>query len=102
LTRLSYIPGWDCHGLPIENKTLEQLKVRSCCTTSTHLTSSQAKPHTIPADELRSAAKVTAENAIALQKGEMQQFGLLGHWATEGTYRTMGEPPDYSVPEPII
>lgn len=24
---VSYIPGWDCHGLPIENKTLKELKV---------------------------------------------------------------------------
>ena len=25
--RHSYIPGWDCHGLPIENKTLKELGV---------------------------------------------------------------------------
>ena len=62
----------------------------------TDLTSPKAKPHTIPAAELRSAAKATAQNAIALQKGEMQQFGLLGDWTTEGTYRTMGESSGYS------
>lgn len=25
-----YIPGWDCHGLPIENKALHELGVRRC------------------------------------------------------------------------
>ena len=29
ITRTSYIPGWDCHGLPIENKALAALGVRS-------------------------------------------------------------------------
>jgi len=27
--RTSYVPGWDCHGLPIENKALAALGVRS-------------------------------------------------------------------------
>ncbi|PBK70866.1 hypothetical protein ARMSODRAFT_955604, partial [Armillaria solidipes] len=26
--RVQYIPGWDCHGLPIENKALKDLGVR--------------------------------------------------------------------------
>ena len=25
---VSYVPGWDCHGLPIENKALQDLNVR--------------------------------------------------------------------------
>ncbi len=25
----SFIPGWDCHGLPIENKALKEMKVDS-------------------------------------------------------------------------
>jgi hypothetical protein len=28
LNSSSYIPGWDCHGLPIENKALQELGVR--------------------------------------------------------------------------
>jgi len=29
ISDVSYIPGWDCHGLPIENKALQELGVRA-------------------------------------------------------------------------
>ena len=29
--RISYFPGWDCHGLPIENKVLKELGVSKVC-----------------------------------------------------------------------
>ncbi|KAG9052648.1 isoleucine-tRNA ligase [Serendipita sp. 407] len=72
--KVSYVPGWDCHGLPVENKTLEKLK---------------ADPNTLPPATLRAAAKQTAEEAISTQRKEMDQFGLVGNWKHEGTYRTM-------------
>ncbi|PVG04524.1 isoleucyl-tRNA synthetase [Serendipita vermifera] len=72
--KVNYIPGWDCHGLPVENKTLERLK---------------SQPNSLPATVVREEAKATAEEAIAIQKEEMMQFGLVGKWNQEGTYRTM-------------
>ncbi|KAG8811403.1 isoleucine-tRNA ligase [Serendipita sp. 399] len=72
--KVKYVPGWDCHGLPVENKTLEKLK---------------AEPNTLPPVTLRAAARQTAEDAISLQREEMDHFGLVGNWKHEGTYRTM-------------
>lgn len=72
--KVNYIPGWDCHGLPVENKALEKLK---------------AEPNTLEPVAVRAAAKQTAEEAIQTQREEMMQFGLVGDWSKEGTYRTM-------------
>lgn len=72
--KVNYVPGWDCHGLPVENKALEALK---------------AEPNTLPPTVVRSAAKETAEAALAVQRDEMMQFGLVGDWSETGTYRTM-------------
>ncbi|KAK0496309.1 tRNA synthetases class I-domain-containing protein [Armillaria luteobubalina] len=72
--RVQYIPGWDCHGLPIENKALKDLG-----TDSRSLTPS----------DIRSAARKTALREIEIQKEEFQQFGIMADWSKETTYRTL-------------
>ncbi|KAK0445212.1 tRNA synthetases class I-domain-containing protein [Armillaria borealis] len=72
--RVQYIPGWDCHGLPIENKALKDLG-----TDSRSLTPS----------DIRSAARKTALHEIETQKEEFQQFGIMADWSKETTYRTL-------------
>ena len=64
-----YVPGWDCHGLPIEN-AIEKKHGR-------HLSR----------DEMQAKSRAYATEQIALQKGDFQRLGILGDW--ERPYRTM-------------
>jgi len=71
-----YVPGWDCHGLPIElqvEKNIGRLK-------KTQLT----KP------EVRRLCREYAERYIAIQREEFKRLGVLGDW--DHPYRTI----DYS------
>ncbi|KAM6492390.1 tRNA synthetases class I (I, L, M and V) domain containing protein [Amanita muscaria] len=72
--RVHYIPGWDCHGLPIENKALQELGKAS---------------HTVPARTIREAAKATAIREISSQKAQFQHFGIMADWNEDSTYRTL-------------
>ena len=61
-----YIPGWDCHGLPIEQKVEQQL----------------GKPGVkVSANEFRRACRDFARSQVELQKADFQRLGVLGNWA---------------------
>ncbi len=66
-----YVPGWDCHGMPIEHKVVAQL--------------SEEKS----ADRLvvRKACRSYAEKFVAHQKAQFQRLGVLGDW--DHPYLTM-------------
>ncbi len=67
-----YIPGWDCHGLPIELK-VEQL---------------YGKPgETLSASEFRQKCREYADEQVKLQKQEFIRLGVLGDWGH--SYLTM-------------
>ncbi|KAG7446854.1 isoleucyl-tRNA synthetase, partial [Guyanagaster necrorhizus] len=72
--RVQYIPGWDCHGLPIENKALKDLGSDS---------------RSLSPSDVRSAARKTALREIETQKEEFRQFGIMADWSKETTYRTL-------------
>ncbi|KAI5121814.1 hypothetical protein M0805_009806 [Coniferiporia weirii] len=72
--KVNYIPGWDCHGLPIEAKTLKELK---------------REAHTLPSTVIRTSAKSVAEREVVKQKEEFQELGIMADWSKEGTYRTL-------------
>ncbi|KAJ2930974.1 hypothetical protein H1R20_g6118, partial [Candolleomyces eurysporus] len=73
--RVHYVPGWDCHGLPIENKTLKDLGV--------HV--SQMTP-----SEIRKAAQATASKEVESQKAQFRTLGIMADWDShERTYRTL-------------
>ncbi|KAF9459744.1 tRNA synthetases class I-domain-containing protein [Collybia nuda] len=72
--KVHYIPGWDCHGLPIENKALQELNQDSLT----------ASPTTI-----RDAAEATAKREIESQKAQFRHFGIMADWSSEFTYRTL-------------
>ncbi|MEI6305989.1 MAG: class I tRNA ligase family protein, partial [Deltaproteobacteria bacterium] len=67
-----YIPGWDCHGLPIEFAVEKSLGSR--------------KQH-ISKLEMRRECRSYAEKFIAVQKEEFQRLGVLGDW--DNPYLTM-------------
>jgi isoleucyl-tRNA synthetase len=64
-----YIPGWDCHGLPIEN-AIEKLHGRG-----------------LSRDEMQARARAFASEQIAQQMADFKRLGVLGDW--ERPYRTM-------------
>ncbi|KAF8553369.1 isoleucyl-tRNA synthetase [Imleria badia] len=72
--RVHYFPGWDCHGLPIENKALQDLK---------------EDPHSLPASTIRTAARKTAEREMKIQREEFEKFGIMADWSEVSTYRTL-------------
>ena len=65
----SYIPGWDCHGLPIENQ-IEKTFGRN-----------------LGRDEVQAKARVYAAEQIDGQRNDFKRLGVLGDWARP--YRTM-------------
>jgi isoleucyl-tRNA synthetase len=87
----SYIPGWDCHGLPIENKALQELGVQlqSLFRCHTH-DSLQKDSRALPATNVREAARKTAEGAVVDQKDQFIKFGIMADWSEGSTYRTLG------------
>ncbi|MBC7599570.1 MAG: isoleucine--tRNA ligase [Polaromonas sp.] len=64
-----YVPGWDCHGLPIEN-AIEKLHGRK-----------------LPRDEVQAKSRAFATEQIALQKEDFKRLGVLGEWGNP--YLTM-------------
>ncbi len=64
-----YVPGWDCHGLPIEN-AIEKLHGRS-----------------LPRDEVQAKSRAFATEQIAGQMADFKRLGVLGEW--DNPYRTM-------------
>jgi isoleucyl-tRNA synthetase len=65
----AYIPGWDCHGLPIEN-AIEKKHGRN-----------------LPRDEMQAKSRAFATEQIAIQMAEFKRLGVLGDW--DHPYRTM-------------
>lgn len=90
----SYIPGWDCHGLPIEHKALQSLGV---CAPSPSFRSTLNRTHqeshlNLSPQAVRQAARKTALAAIEVQKDQFRQLGIMADWDDpKETYRTLGE-----------
>ncbi len=71
--RAEYIPGWDCHGLPIEHKVSRELKEKG----KTNL----------PVLTIRKICRSYAEKYVGIQRKEFQRLGVLGTW--ENPYLTI-------------
>ncbi|CAI5732104.1 unnamed protein product [Hyaloperonospora brassicae] len=74
--RVRFVPGWDCHGLPIEHKALQQLRVGA-----TELSPGQ----------VRALSRQLARQAIHEQQKEFERWGVLADWsgAQGSVYVTM-------------
>ena len=64
-----YVPGWDCHGLPIEHQIEKQ------------------HGRNLPADEVRKLCRSYAAEQVARQKKDFIRLGVLGDW--DNPYLTM-------------
>jgi isoleucyl-tRNA synthetase len=67
-----YVPGWDCHGLPIELQVEKNLG---------------SKKHEISKSEMRKQCREYAAKFVEVQKKEFERLGVLGEW--ENPYLTM-------------
>ncbi|MDR1432747.1 MAG: isoleucine--tRNA ligase [Puniceicoccales bacterium] len=70
--RTPYVPGWDCHGLPIEHKVAMELRDRE---------------EEFDAISLRRACAEYAKKFICVQRAQFERLGILADW--ENDYRTM-------------
>jgi isoleucyl-tRNA synthetase len=68
-----YTPGWDCHGLPIEQKVEEQI--------------GKAKKDAMPVSEFRQLCRNHASKYIDIQREGFKALGVIGDW--ENPYITM-------------
>ncbi|HLA50840.1 MAG TPA: class I tRNA ligase family protein, partial [Thermodesulfobacteriota bacterium] len=67
-----YIPGWDCHGLPIELQVEKNLG---------------AKKHELSKLDIRKNCRAYAENYVNIQREEFKRLGVFGEW--NNPYLTM-------------
>ena len=79
--RTPFVPGWDCHGMPIEHKVSREL--------------GGDKARTIPKLELRKLCRAEAEKWIDLQRSDFRRLGVIGDWFKP--YLTMA--PEYDAAE---
>ena len=78
-----FVPGWDCHGLPIEQQVEKQLKEK------------KIKKEDIPKSEFRKLCREYAKTFVEIQKQEFKRLGIIGNW--ENPYLTMK--PSYQAQE---
>lgn len=71
--KVRYVPGWDCHGLPIELKVLQNMK--------------PAERQNLTTLQLRQKAKEFALNTINEQRESFKSYGIWGDW--EHPYMTL-------------
>ncbi len=70
-----YVPGWDCHGLPIEWKIEEQYK------------KNKRNKNEIPINEFRKECRDFATKWISVHKKQFKRLGVVGDW--DNYYSTM-------------
>ena len=75
--KVRYVPGWDCHGLPIELKVLQNLK--------------PAERQNLAPLQLRQKAKEFALKTVEEQRESFKRYGVWGDW--EHPYLTLS--PEY-------
>ncbi len=70
-----YIPGWDCHGLPIEWKIEEQYRAKG------------RNKDEVPINDFRAECRRFAEHWVGIQRDEFKRLGVTGAW--DRPYLTM-------------
>ena len=73
-----YVPGWDCHGMPIEHQLFKELKLTK---------------HQIAQADFRGQARIFAERYVGIQREQFKRLAVLGDW--DRPYLTMAK--DYEL-----
>jgi isoleucyl-tRNA synthetase len=79
-----YVPGWDCHGLPIEWKVEEKYRAK------------KLNKDEVPAREFRAECRAYAQNWVDTQREQLKRLGINGDW--DHPYLTM----DYEAEATIV
>ncbi len=88
----NYVPGWDCHGLPIEWKVEEEFYQRK----------GKAKPDFADARAMiafRQECRAYAEHWLSVQREEFKRLGVIGDW--DHPYSTMSYPAEAQIAREI-
>ena len=72
-----YVPGWDCHGLPIEWKIEEQYRKK------------KLNKDEVPIKEFRAECRAYAQHWVGVQREQMKRLGTLADW--DNPYLTMAK-----------
>ncbi len=70
---IRYVPGWDCHGLPIEQQVEKKI--------------GREKKEQLPKKKIRELCREHAAKFIEIQKEEFKNLGVIGDW--DNPYKTM-------------
>jgi isoleucyl-tRNA synthetase len=70
-----YVPGWDCHGLPIEWKVEEQYRKK------------KLDKDEVPTDQFRAECRAYADKWVGVQRDQFKRLGIMGEW--DNPYLTM-------------
>jgi isoleucyl-tRNA synthetase len=70
-----YVPGWDCHGLPIEWKVEEQYR------------KAKRDKDDVPLLEFRAECRAYAQHWVDVQRGQLKRLGVMADW--DNPYLTM-------------
>ena len=70
-----YVPGWDCHGLPIEWKVEEKYRKK------------KKNKDEVPAREFRAECRAYAQGWVDTQREQLKRLGIMGDW--DNPYLTM-------------
>ncbi|MXN66154.1 isoleucine--tRNA ligase [Stappia sp. GBMRC 2046] len=84
----NYVPGWDCHGLPIEWKIEEQYRAKG------------KNKDEVPINEFRKECRDFANHWIGVQREEFQRLGIEGDWYNP--YLTMNFDSEALIAEEIM
>ena len=85
---VDYVPGWDCHGLPIEWKIEEEFKKKGL------------EKSKIELDVFRSRCREFASHWVSEQKKQFMRFGLLTDW--QHIYLTMNKESQLKIVNELI
>jgi isoleucyl-tRNA synthetase len=88
----NYVPGWDCHGLPIEWKIEEEYRARG-----------KAKPDfadPVAINAFRAECRAFAEKWVDVQRGEFKRLGVVGDW--DDPYLTMSHAAEAQIAREIM
>ena len=79
----NYVPGWDCHGLPIEWKIEEKYRAAG------------KNKDEVPVVEFRQECRAFADHWVNVQREEFKRLGVVGDWGHP--YLTMTYPAEATI-----
>ncbi|WP_132251889.1 isoleucine--tRNA ligase [Methylobacterium segetis] len=84
----NYVPGWDCHGLPIEWKIEEQYRAKG------------RNKDEVPVIEFRQECRTFAGHWLDVQREEFKRLGVTGDW--DHPYATMAFPAEAAIARELL